>query len=177
MKNLDLRILILADSKLLPPPVQEAFDHWRIWAARDAVVAMVHKRLLDVPALVIPTIQMYLERLELAETEQTIFEGIYALSEVVEVYRQYLGLHSAYLVLIMSGHLNPWGLLELQRDFQQPAPSAVRAAEELWRLADEHQVDVKALLTQVKRDETLDALEAYYTALATNPASPNDAKA
>lgn len=176
MKTVDLRILILADAKLLPFDVQEAFARWRIWDARNAIVEMVHKRLLDAPALVIPTIQMYLERLELAETEQTILEGIYALAEVIEVYRQYLGLHSAYLLLIMSSHLNPWGLLELQQDFSQPAPSAVRAAEELWRLANDHQVDVKALLAQVRRDDTLNALEAHYIAQATKPASPNDAQ-
>ncbi|MCC7449351.1 MAG: hypothetical protein IT324_18175, partial [Anaerolineae bacterium] len=55
MKTVDLRILILADAKLLPFDVQEAFARWRIWDARNAIVEMVHKRLLDAPALVIPT--------------------------------------------------------------------------------------------------------------------------
>src|SRR5260221_7884554 len=37
----DLRILALIDSKLLPPVVQQAFDQWRIFKARDAVVSTV----------------------------------------------------------------------------------------------------------------------------------------
>lgn len=107
-------------------------------------------------------LQMYLERLEHAESEQTIFEGIYALASVVDVYRQYLALHSEYLILIMSGQLNPWGLLEFQRDFERPASSTLSAARELWRLAQEHHVDVEGLLRQLPEDELLIALEAYY---------------
>ena len=158
----DLRILALADAKLLPPEVQSAFDHYRIWKARDAVTVSVRKRLLNAPTDALLMIQMYLERLEQAETEETIFEGIYALASVVDVYRQYLALHSEYLVLIMSGQLNPWGLLEFQRDFERPASSAISAAKELWRLAEEHHADVPSLLAQVQKDELLPILEAYY---------------
>ena len=42
-----LRILALADAKVLPPEVQEPFDRWRIWKARDAVASAVRKRLLN----------------------------------------------------------------------------------------------------------------------------------
>jgi hypothetical protein len=166
MKNPDLRILALADAKILPPDVQAQFDHWRIWKARDAVVTAVRKRLLNAAVPVIPILQTYLDRLREADSETTIFEGIYALAEVVEVYRQQLGLHSEYIVLIMSGQLNPWGLLAFQQDFEHPAVSVVWAARELWRLANEQHVNVKELLAQVKRDETLAALEQYYTAHA-----------
>jgi hypothetical protein len=162
MKPPDLRILALADAKLLPPEVQSAFDHWRIWKARDAVANSVRKRLINAPAEALFMLQMYLERLEHAESEQIIFEGIYALASVVDVYRQYLALHSEYLILIMSGQLNPWGLLEFQRDFERPASSTLSAAKELWRLAQEHHVDVEGLLRQLPEDELLIALEAYY---------------
>src|SRR5262249_12358770 len=146
----------------LPTEVQEAFDHWRIWRARDAVALSVRRRLLDVSPDSLPIIQMYLERLEEADTEKTIFEEIYALIGVVDVYRQQLALHSEYLVLIMSAHLNPWGLLEFQRDFERPADSTILAARELWRLVREWKVDVKALLAQLPRNEVLAALEMFY---------------
>lgn len=162
MKQPDLRILALADAKLLPPEVQSAFDHWRIWKARDAVAISVRKRLINAPADSLLMIQMYLERLEQAESEATIFEGIYALASVVDVYRQHLALHSEYLILIMSGQLNPWGLLEFQRDFERPASSTLSAAKELWRLIQEQHVDVEALLAQLPKDELLMALETYY---------------
>ncbi len=165
LKSPDLRILALADAKLLPPEVQTPFDHWRIWKARDAVANSVRKRLLSLPASALPTVQMYVDRLRLADTEETIFEGIYALAEVVEVYRQQLGTHSEHLVVIMSGQLNPWGLLAFQRDFEQPASSIVRAAEELWQLAETSHVDVEGLLAQIKGDATLAALDQYYNAL------------
>ena len=48
------------------------------------------------------------------------------------------------------------------RDFEQPAASTISAAQELWRLAREHGVDVDALLVRLKGDELLAALEAYY---------------
>ncbi len=162
MKNPDLRILALADAKLLPSDIQAQFDHWRIWKARDAVVTAVRKRLLNAAVPIIPILQTYLDRLREADSETTIFEGIYALAEVVEVYRQQLGLHSEYIVLIMSGQLNPWGLLAFQQDFEHPAVSVVWAAQELWRLANEQHTNVRGLLAQVKRDETLVALEQYY---------------
>ncbi len=164
MKSPDLRILALADTKLLPPEVQAPFDHWRIWKARDAVVHAVRKRLLSLSVSALPTVQTYLDRLQHADTEETIFEGIYALAEVVEVYRQQLGTHSEHLVLIMSGQLNPWGLLAFQRDFEKPASSINEAAEELWRLARATGVDVDGLLTRIKNDPTLAALDQYYTA-------------
>src|SRR5579859_3879679 len=141
----DLRILCLADAKLLPPDVQDAFDKWRIWRARDAVTSAVRKRLINTRAENLPTMMVYLERLENADAEQVIFEGIYALAEVVEVNRTQLGLHSGYIVLIMSGQLNPWGLLEFQQDFDHPAPSAALAAEELWRLASQQELHIPTL--------------------------------
>jgi len=162
MKDPDLRILVLANAKLLPPEVQEPFDHWRIWKARDAVATAVRKRILNAPLDSLFMLQTYLERLEQADAEQTIFEGIYALANVVDMYRQQLGLHSEYLIVIMAGQLNPWGLLDFQRDFEQPAASTISAAQELWRLAREHGVDVDALLARLKGDELLAALDAYY---------------
>ncbi len=162
MKDPDLRILALADAKLLPPEVQNPFDHWRIWRTRDSVAALVRKRLLNAPAETLPIIQMYLERLENADVEGTIFEGIYALAEVVDVHRKQLGLHGKYLVLVMSSQLNPWGVLGFQQDFENPPPSVTDAARELWRLAREQKVDVEALLTHIKNDDTLTALQVYY---------------
>jgi hypothetical protein len=161
MRRVDLRILVLADAKLLPEKVQQSFDHWRIWRAREAVATTVRKRLLNATVENLPTLQIYLERLEQADTEQNIFEGIYALAQAVEHNRQQLGIHSDYVVLIMSGHLNPWGLLEFQQDFELPAASVIAAAEELWRLATENHLNVSALLAQIKDDKTLAALEAH----------------
>src|SRR5438876_121378 len=129
MTNPDLRILALADAKVLPPEVQEPFDHWRIWKARDAVASAVRKRVLNASLDSIFLIQTYLERLEQADTEQMIFEGIYALANVVDSYRQHLALHSEYLIVIMASQLNPWGLLDFQRDFEHPAGSAISAAQ------------------------------------------------
>ncbi len=162
MKNPDLRILALADAKLLPPEVQDPFDHWRIWKARDAVASAVHKRLLNASVDSMFVLQTYLDRLEQADTEQMIFEGIYALANVVDTYRQHLAIHSEYLIVIMAGQLNPWGLLDFHRDFEHPAASTISAAEELWRLAQAHHVDVEALLRRVKGEELLAALETYY---------------
>jgi hypothetical protein len=165
MKDPDLRILALADAKLLPPVVQDPFDHWRIWKARDAVAIAVRRRLLNATVERIRTLQMYLERLEHADAEETIFEGIYAIAEVVEVNRQQLGLHSEYIILIMAGQLNPWGLLDFQRDFEHPAVSILAAAKEMWRLADDQHIDVKPLLAKITDDSTLDVLTAYYASL------------
>ena len=173
MTQPDLRILALADAKLLPAEVQSAFDHYRIWKARDAVTISVRKRLINAPAEALLMIQMYLERLEEAETEETIFEGIYALASVVDVYRQYLALHSEYLILIMSGQLNPWGLLEFQRDFERPASSTINAAKELWKLAQQHNVDIPALLAKIQNDELLTGLQAYY-ATQEQPGAKNE---
>ena len=157
----DLRILALADSKLLPPSVQEPFDHWRIWKARDAVTGTV-RNAISRRAVKLGILEMYLERLELADEEKTIFEGIYALAEVVEVYRQQVGIHSQYLVLVMAGQLNPWGLLTFQADYEHPAASVLEAARELWRLAEVHHVDIPVLLKTHEPDPSLAALEVYY---------------
>jgi hypothetical protein len=168
MQDPDLRILALVDAKLLPAEIQNEFDHWRIWKARDAVASAVRKRLINVAIDKIQILQVYLERLEQADTEETIFEGIYALAEVVEVSRQHLGLHSEYLVLIMAGQLNPWGLLEFQQDFERPASSVIAAAQELWRLARDCSLDIKPLLARVKEDSLLDSLQTYYAGLDNN---------
>lgn len=162
MKDHDLTILALADAKLLPPEVQAPFDKWRIWRTRDVVAAAVRKRLPKPSQGSFPSLQFYLERLELADTEETIFEGIYALAEVVDVQRVQMGMHSEYIIVIMAGQLNPWGLLEFQADFERPAASVVSAADELWRLANEHKVDIPALLAKVTNDETLKSLQDYY---------------
>src|SRR4051812_2883509 len=108
MEKPDLRILSLADAKVLPANVQQQFDQWRVRKARDVVTSIVRKRMSSAPKSDLSTVQLYLERLEIADTDQTIFEGIYALAEVVEVHRQVLGTHSQHLVLIMSQYLNPW---------------------------------------------------------------------
>ncbi|SRR5258708_5711692 len=177
MQDPDLTILALADAKLLPPEVQDPFDHWRIWKARDAVTTAVRKRLDAVPPKKRGIAELYLERLELADNEQTIFEGIYALAEVVDVNRNYLGLHSEYLILMMSSQLNPWGLVEFQQDFERPGSSSIAAAQEMWRLAQEHKVDVKALLAKIKDDETLRALQKYYASREPNPAAKQESAA
>src|SRR5579859_5792629 len=117
MPDPDLTILALVDAKLLPSQVQEAFDHWRIWKARDAVTSVVRKRLDAVPQKKRGIAELYLERLEIADSEQMIFEGIYALAEVVDASRNHFGLHSEYLILMMASQLNPWGLIEFQQDF------------------------------------------------------------
>jgi hypothetical protein len=153
----DLRILALADSGLLPPEVQEPFDRWRILRARDAVADIVRRRLIQDRML-----ELFLERLEAADDESMIFEGIYALAEAVELHRGQLGLHSHYIVIIMAGQLNPWGLLRLARTFDAPGAGVVRAAAELWQLAEAQGVEVYPLLAQVVGDELLTALDAYY---------------
>src|SRR5260221_3141943 len=111
MRRVDLRILVLANAKLLPAEVQRDFDRWRIWRARAAVTKTVRKRLINVSAENLPTLQIYLERLEQADTEQNIFEGIYALAEAVERNRQQLGIQSDYFILVMMGQFNTLGLL------------------------------------------------------------------
>jgi len=153
----DLRILALIDAKLLPPEVQSPFDHWRIWRARDAVATVVRRRVANI----LPIVQTYLERLEVADTEETIFQGLYAITEVVEVHRARIGLHGDYIVLIMSNQINPWGVLEFQHDFANPPPQVSEAAALLWGLCEQHNVLVSALLTRVK-DPLLDALNDYY---------------
>jgi hypothetical protein len=161
---IDLRILALIDPPRLPAEVMHPFDHWRIWRARDAVAEVVRKRLIDDLMLT-----LFLERLEAADDESGIFEGIYALAQTVELHRKTLGMHGHYLVLVMASHLNPWGLLRLNPDFAHPTPSVVEAAAELWRLAGENGVDVQALLAQAPPDETLAALDDFYWS---NPPSP-----
>ncbi len=156
MSQSDLRILALADTKTLPSEVQDVFDHWRIWKARDVVAATVRRRMGNQP-----TLAMYLERLEAADTEETIFQGLYTVAEVVDVYRAQTGLHSDYIVLIMSEHLNPWGVIEFQRDFANPMQHVVEAAQILWQLCQTVNVDVPTLLKNVK-DPLLAALNDYY---------------
>lgn len=155
----DLRILALADAHLLPREMQATFDRWRSLRARDAVAQIVRKRLIDDAMLM-----LMLERLEAADDEGSIFEGIYALAEIVDLHRKELGLHSHYLIVIMSGHINPWSLLALSRDFADPPASVTESAEELWQLARAHRVDVWRLLQHVRPDDTLRALEAFYRA-------------
>lgn len=158
-RTTDLRILALADASFLPQPVAEAFARWRILRARDAVAAAVRKRLGNLED---PMLAFMLERLEAAEDDQGIFEGIYALAEVVELHRTKLGLHSEYLVLVMAGQVNPWGLLGVGRDFHNPPRSVVEASQELWRLAREHDLDVSHLLRLVRDDDLLVALNSFY---------------
>jgi hypothetical protein len=164
MEKPDLRILSLADAKVLPADVQQQFDQWRIRKARDVVTSIVRRRMSSAPKSDLATVQLYLERLEIADTDQTIFEGIYALAEVVEVHRQVLGTHSQHLVLIMSQYLNPWGVIDFQRDFASPAPNIVAAAAELWRLAQEYNLDVQNILSQMPKNELTEALDSYYAA-------------
>ncbi len=118
--------------------------------------AVVRKR-----ASAIPVIAPYLERLEAADTEETIFQGLYTIAEVVDVHRAKIGLHSDYIILIMSNQINPWGVLEFQRDFANPPSYVIQAAERLWKLCEDNQVDVAALLKK-RADPLLMALNAYY---------------
>ena len=160
----DLRILALADSGLLPKSVQQPFDDWRVLRARDAVAHTVRKRL---KADADPMLVFMLERLEAAEDDRGIFEGIYALAEVVDLHRARTGLHSEYLVLVMAGQLNPYGLLALASDFDHVPSSALEAARRLWELAKAHNVNVRALLAVLAEshaDPLLERLEAYYSA-------------
>jgi hypothetical protein len=174
MPDPDLRILALADAKVMPPEIQSAFDRWRIWKARDAIVVTVRKRISSVEKNKL-TVSTYLERLEAADTEDTIIEGIYALAEVLEVHRKTFGLHKDYIILMMSGQVNPWGLLALHGDFGAPPPTVIQASQELWRLAREKQYDVERALKLIK-DQTLAALEAYYAAQPKADSVPNDQK-
>jgi hypothetical protein len=160
----DLRILALADSGLLPESVQQPFDDWRVLRARDVVAHTVRKRL---KADADPMLVFMLERLEAAEDDRGIFEGIYALAEVVDLHRARTGLHSEYLVLVMAGQLNPYGLLALTSDFDHVPSSALEAARKLWELAAAHNVNVRALLAVLAEshaDPLLERLEAYYSA-------------
>ncbi|RMF52352.1 MAG: hypothetical protein D6749_05310 [Chloroflexota bacterium] len=158
----DLRILALADSGLLPESVQKPFDDWRVLRARDAVAQTVRKRL---KADADPMLVFMLERLEVAEDDRGIFEGIYALAEVVDLHRARTGLHSEYLVLVMAAQLNPYGLLALTSDFDHVPASAIEAARKLWELAEAHDVRVRALLAvyaESGADPLLERLNAYY---------------
>jgi len=152
----DLRILALAERGVLPDAVQEPFDRWRILRARNAVAETVRRRNFDDFML-----NLFLERLEAADEEAQIFEGIYALAEAVEVNRRQLGLHSYYVAIVMAGQLNPWGLLNVGRNFDSPPAGVVEAAEELWRLLAEQGVDGEALLRDIQDDSLLTALEAH----------------
>lgn len=155
-KTPDLRILALAERGVLPDSVQEPFDRWRIFRARDAVAETVRRRHIDNFML-----NLFLERLEAADEEAQIYEGIYALAEAVEVNRRQLGLHSYYLAIVMAGQLNPWGMLNIGRNFDSPPKTVLDAAQELWRLANEHGVDISTLLAQVDDDALLAALNAH----------------
>lgn len=154
----DLSILALAERGVLPESVQQPFDLWRIFRARDAVVETVRRRHYDDFML-----NLFLERLEAADEEAQIYEGIYALAEAVEVNRQQLGLHSYYVAIVMAGQLNPWGLLNIGRNFDSPPKTVLDAAQELWRLANEQCLDIGALLRSVQDDGLLTALEAHRT--------------
>ena len=80
--------------------------------------------------------------------------------------------------VLESGQLNPWGLLTLQHDFDNPAASVLEAARELWRLAEANQVDIPGLLRQVKPDSAMAALDAYYAnQLSSNQPQPKDPNA
>ncbi len=158
----DLRILALADSGLLPEVVQKPFDDWRVLSARDAVSQAVRKRLKPDSD---PMLVFMVERLEAADDDRGIFEGIYALAEVVDLHRARTGLHSEYLVLVMAGRLNPYGLLALTSDFDYVPASAIEAARKLWELAEAHGVNVRALLAvwaESGDDLLFERLQAYY---------------
>lgn len=152
----DLRILALAERGVLPDSVQEPFDRWRILRARDAVAETVRRRNPDDFML-----NLFLERLEVADEEAQIYEGIYALAEAVELNRRQLGLHSYYIAIVMAGQLNPWGLLNVGRNFESPPATVVEAAAELGQLIAEQGVDGEALLSDIQDDGLLTALEAY----------------
>ncbi|MHB8626322.1 MAG: glutamine-hydrolyzing carbamoyl-phosphate synthase small subunit [Aggregatilineales bacterium] len=155
----DLRILALADSGKLPDWIQESFARWRVEQARAAVVAAVEKRLPNN----LPIVQIHLERLKAAEGEETIVQNLYILAEVVQVYRVEIGLHSDYLVVIMSQRLNPWGVVEFQSDFANPPPHTLNAARELWRLCRQAEIDPSQLWKK-RKSRTLDALNHFYAA-------------
>jgi len=153
----DLRILALLENKYLPPEVMDPFDHWRIWRARDGVVALVRKRMVDDMML-----NLMLERLEAADDEPGIFEGIYALAQVVDLHRMKMGINAHNVVLTMASHLNPWGLVTLNPDLENPSKNAVDAANELWRLCNAEGLDVDTLLVMVQDDLTVAALTKFY---------------
>lgn len=165
MSNVDLRILALADSKRLPEGVQQAFDRYRIRAAQEAVILQVRKRLSDIPKLVYA-----LELLEAAAIEDQIIHRMVELSEVVETYRAKTGLHRDYILMVMSQHLNPWGVVDFQRDFENPMPYVKQAAEALWKLCRDDGVEVESLLKQVK-DPLINALDIHY--MIRNPNTAN----
>jgi hypothetical protein len=153
----DLRVLILADSKKLPNEVQAAFDHFRIQAARAAVVALVRRRSGDIPDLT-----ARLNVIEALNDDTEIVKRLAELAENIEPYRAKIGLHRDYLLLVMSHHFNPWGVVDFQRDFDNPMPYVRAAAELLSKLCQEHQVDVDALFAKM-RDPLLNALSIHYS--------------
>ncbi len=153
----DLRILALLEGKFLPPEVLHPFDRWRIWRARDGVASLVRRRLIDDPML-----RLMLERLEVADDESGIFEGIYALAQVVDMHRGKMGINAHNVVLTMAVHLNPWGLVTLNPDYDSPSKNAVECATELWRLSDAEGLDIETLLVMVADDPIVEALTRYY---------------
>ncbi len=156
MSRIDLRVLALADSKLLPPEVQKPFDTFRILRAREAIARLVRRRIGTIPIL-----QILVERLEAAEDEDIILGNMTALINAIDVFRTQTGLHKDYCIVIMSQHLNPWGVVDFHRDFETPMPYVREAAERLWSLCRAHNVDVPALLKKA-REPLLDTLDFYY---------------
>ncbi len=154
--GIDLRILSLADSKKLPEAVQQEFDHFRIQAARKAIIALVRRRSGEITELN----RMATEIEALTDDNQTV-QQLAKLAESVEPFRAKTGLHYEYLLLVMSQHYNPWGVVDFQRDFENPMPYVKDAAEKLWALCREHKVDVESLLAK-SRDPLVNALNLYY---------------
>lgn len=156
MSDVDLRILILADTHTLPEDVQAAFDRFRIRRAQEAVIALLLKRHQDIPELV-----ALLDRLESTLAEDQIVREMVRVAEGVEPFRARTGLHTDYVMLIISQQMNPWGVVDFQRDFDNPPPFVADAARKLWQLCKDHHVDVEAHLKLI-RDPLLNAMNLHY---------------
>jgi hypothetical protein len=164
----DLRILALADSKQLPEAVQNAFDHFRIQAARTAIIGLIQRRGENIPELVAAVTE-----LEALTDDTQIMRRMGDLAESIDVHRVKTGLHHDYLLLVMSQHFNPWGVIDFQRDFDNPMPYVREAADKLWALCREHGVAVESLLAK-SRDPLLNTLNIHYAGVfgGTKPLRP-----
>jgi hypothetical protein len=167
----DLRILWLADSKKLPDAVQQAFDHFRIQAARTAVSALIRRRGAAIPEWI-----KEMDALDALTDDNAILKFMATFIDALDEHRANTGLHRDYVLLVMSQHLNPWGVVDFQRDFNNPMPYVREAAAKLWALCKEHQVAVESLLAK-SRDPLMNALTIHYLGAdgMTKPLKPLEA--
>jgi hypothetical protein len=163
----DLRILAFAEADQLPVSVLDRYASWRIAQAGAAVLSAVRTQAIDVPD---STLMLYIERLAVADDDAGILEGIYGVAQVVEMYRERLGLHSHYIILIMACRLNPLGVLAFERNLAQPSPLVLAAAKTLWQLLaeaslhfDQESLSIAHLPSNLRNLPIVQAMQSFYT--------------